>query len=207
MDPTAGNLVENNCMEGEGEMSLERKTSRSLWVAAFLILLFLPGCGKREQFDKKDVIAYVNKEPILESELKRDIALKTRQDPMFKVTPETESEMLDNIINRKLLCQNAMEKGMAREPRFVNTIKSFWEQTLIRDFIDYKQKEFGEYTFVTEDEIKNYYDNLVKNGATESLDALRTEIEGTIIDEKETRLFEDWLNGERAKAKIKIIKK
>lgn len=187
-------------------MSLKHKALILLLPIVFCSTVFLPGCGKRDTFDKKDVIAYVNKEPILESELKRDIALRVRQDPMFKVTPETESEMLDNIINRKLLCQNAMEKGMAREPKFVNTIKSFWEQTLIRDFIDYKQKEFAEYTFVTEDEIKNYYDNLVKNGATESLDALRTEIEGAIIDEKETRLFEDWLKAERAKARIRIIK-
>jgi len=186
-------------------MSPKHKTL--ILLIAFCSIVFLPGCGKHDSFDKKDVIAYVNKEPIFESELKRDIALKVRQDPMFKVTPETESEMLDNIINRKLLCQNAMEKGMAREPRFVNTIKSFWEQTLIRDFIDYKQKEFAEYTFVTEGEIKNYYDNLVKSGAAEPLDALRTEIERTISDEKETKLFEDWLKGERAKAKIRIIKK
>ncbi len=123
-------------------------------------LIFLSGCAKYDLLNKKDVIAYVNKEPVLASELKRAIALRARQDPTFKVTPETEAEQLDTIINRKLIVQKAMDIGLAREDRFVNTIKSFWEQTLIRDFLEYKKKTFQDYLYATEDEIKKYYNGL-----------------------------------------------
>lgn len=126
------------------------------------IFAFFSGCGKSPLDDKKDIIAYVNREPIFASDLKREIALKARQDPTFKVTPETKDDQLDMIINRKLIIQEAMEKGLAREDRFVNTIRSFWEQALIRDFINYKKSQFQDYLFVTDDEVNKFYDNISK---------------------------------------------
>jgi len=179
-------------------------TNRIILFILFSSTIF-SGCSKYERFNQKDVIAYVNKEPILASELARDIALRQRQDPAFRVTPETEAEQLNTIINKKLLVQKAMEKGLAREERFVNTIKSFWEQTLIRDFIEYKQKGFKDRIFVTEDEIKNYYDRLPAKETLGTLDTLRPEIKKRVSGEKEIKLFDDWLESEREKAGIKII--
>lgn len=187
--------------------------SRNLNILKYLVLLSVPvflaisGCSKCEAPSGDRIVAYVNKEPVFESELNRNIAVVARQQAMFKLTPEAENEELDNIINKKILIQEAMNKGLAREPRFINTIKNFWEQTLIRDFVDYKQKEFQEYVFVTDEEVNKYYETLVRGGALETLEVLRPEIESRIIDGKENQLFEDWFNKERARAKIKIIKK
>lgn len=183
-----------------------RRSAFFLLAVFMMIPVFFAGCSKCGIDGKKGVIAYVNKEPVLASELDRAVALKARQDPSFRVTPESKAEILDVIINRKLIVQKAMEKGLARQEKFVNTIKSFWEQTLIRDFVEYKQKAFQDYSFATEEEIGNYYDNLVKDGVTEPLDALRPEIAKRIAGDKETRLFEDWLRDERAKARIKICR-
>jgi len=122
--------------------------------------ILMAGCGKRPVADKDEVIAYVNKDPIFASDLKREIAMRVRLDPTFKVTPESEAEQLDLIINRKLLIQEAMRKGLAREEKFVSTIKTFWEQTLIRDFAEAKQKDLQQYLFASEDDINDYYDKL-----------------------------------------------
>ena len=146
---------------GYGVMKNERGGMKKILFVLISFSLVLSGCGRGGPAEgKNDLIGLVNKEPITASELKRNIALKARQDPAFKVTPETEGEQLELIINKKLLIQEAMAKGLAREERFVNTIRTFWEQTLIRDFLDFKRKEFQDYLFVTEDEIKKYYDNL-----------------------------------------------
>ena len=146
---------------GHGVMKNERGGMKKNLLVLISFSLILSGCGRGGPAEgKNDLIGLVNKEPITASELKRNIALKARQDPAFKVTPETEGEQLELIINKKLLIQEAMAKGLAREERFVNTIRTFWEQTLIRDFLDFKRKEFQDYLFVTEDEIKKYYDNL-----------------------------------------------
>lgn len=180
--------------------------------AFFIILavtLSLYGCGKCPASQKKDVLAYVNKEAICRPDLDKELALRARIDPSFKITPQTEREQLDSIIDRRLIIQDAMEKGLARQPRFVNTIRRFWEQTLIRDFVEYKQQEFQDYLFVTDDEVKEYYENLLKSAQGEgaeipSLDQLRPEIERRIMASKERRLFEDWLKDKRKKSHIKI---
>lgn len=132
---------------------------------AFLIvpaLLFLSGCARKDAADKKDdIVAYVNKEPVFESDLQRDIDLRAKQDPSFKLTPESKAEQLDIIIDKKIITQDAMRRGLARQDKFVNTIKSFWEQTLIRDFIELKKEEFGKDLIVTEDDVDAYYAKLL----------------------------------------------
>jgi len=129
---------------------------------ALLLCIFLSACGRSSSVHEKDVVAYVNKEPIFASELKKDMALRASLNPLFKATPEAEYGQLDMIIDKKLIIQEAMDKGLARRDKFVNTIKTFWEQTLIRDFIDYKKREFSDFLFVTDEEVKKYYDSLAQ---------------------------------------------
>lgn len=127
-----------------------------IFMAACLLLC---GCS-RSANTEKDIVAYVNKDPISRPELMRDIALKAKFDPQFRLTPDSEAQILDSMIDRKLIIQNAMKKGLAREERFVSTIKAIWEHTLIRDFIDYKKRQMQDYLFATDEEVKRYYDNM-----------------------------------------------
>ena len=133
-----------------------------IWRLPVLILAVsfcLSACAKSPAKDK-DIIAYVNKDPIYRSDLKRDIALRAKFDPEFKLTPETESEQLDAMIDRKIIVQYAMQQGLARDERFVNTMRIIWEHTLIRDFIEYKKKQLADYLFATDDDMKKYYDSM-----------------------------------------------
>ncbi|MFA6281140.1 MAG: hypothetical protein WCY05_01395 [Candidatus Omnitrophota bacterium] len=127
--------------------------------AIFIILIVFTSCAKNES-PKEKVIAYVNKEPVYVSDLDREIARKAKSNPTFEVTPETKYGELALIIDRKLIAQAAIQEGLARKEKFTNTIKNFWEQTLIRDFVDLKNKESQDYIFVTNEEINKYYDNL-----------------------------------------------
>jgi hypothetical protein len=124
----------------------------------FIYLIFLSACANPDK--AKEVVAYVNKEPIYLSELKREISRRAKSDPSVKITPETKNELLQSLIERRLIVQAAMKIGLARQEKFVNTIKAFWEQTLIRDFIDYLNSQAQDYIFVTNEDIKEYYDNL-----------------------------------------------
>ncbi len=126
----------------------------------FLFFFFTAGCSEQKIPGKQKVLAYVNNEPIYESDLKRCLDIKAHIDPNFQPCPESIKEELNTIIDKKLLIQAAIEKGLVRQEKFVNTIKTFWEQTLIRDFIIYKKQQDAQSLSVTEDEIKKYYDNL-----------------------------------------------
>ena len=136
-----------------------RKTTYCAVGIFWVVLLCAAGCG-RAPARPQGVIGYVNNEPILESELKRELTLRAQQDPHFKLTPETRQEQLDAIIDRRLIIQEAMKEGMARQQRFIDTIQSFWEQTLIRDFFDSKRREFLNKISIQENEIRDYYNKL-----------------------------------------------
>ena len=127
-------------------------------IVSILLLPVLAGCGGDKREGK--TIATVNGEPVYLEDFKREVALRVRQNPSFKVTPDTLDEVLDLIIDKKLIIQEAVNKRLAEKDRFLNTIKAFWEQTLIRDFIDYKNNESGSLGRVTESEISEYYDKL-----------------------------------------------
>lgn len=132
----------------------------ALFKPLFISLIFLSACA---QSDKgKEIVAYVNKEPIYLIELKREVARRAKSDPSFVITAETKKEQLQSLIERRLIVQTAMKEGLARRERFVNTIKTFWEQTLIRDFIDYRNTQVQDYLFATQDDVKKYYENLSK---------------------------------------------
>jgi len=128
-----------------------------------LVCLVLTSCGRNPQLSGTDkVVAYANKEPIFASDLKRSLALKAQQDPLLVTTPDVRQEQLDIMIDRKLIIQEALQLGLARQDSFVETIKTFWEQTLIRELIDFKKKEFQNYLYVTDNEVNKYYENLGK---------------------------------------------
>ena len=127
---------------------------------ALSIILALSGCCNVKADNKKGIVAYVNREPIFEHEIKRAIALRAKYDPNFKLTPDAERDELDVIIDRKLIVQSAMEKGLAREESFVNAIRTFWEQVLIRDFVNHKKKELEDYLFAADEDVKRYYENM-----------------------------------------------
>jgi hypothetical protein len=141
----------------------KRLNSPFIFIFFLSIIVILSACNRTCPLSKTDkVVAYVNNEPIFASDLKRSMALKAQQDPLLITTPDVQQEQLDIMIDRKLIIQEALQKGLARQDSFVETIKTFWEQTLIRELIDFKKKEFQNYLYVTDKEIKQYYDNLTK---------------------------------------------
>jgi len=128
-------------------------------LTVFLVSL-TTACGRRETMSGKEAVAYVNDEPIYADELEKSIALKARQEPEFKISPEIEKDRLEVIIEKRLIIQEAVKKGLAREDKFVDTIQAFWEQTLIRDFIDSKKAEFEGAIVATDQEVRDYYSHL-----------------------------------------------
>jgi hypothetical protein len=143
---------------------IKMRLSRSKFfygTAAFFAVCILSSCGNEPAPSKTDkIIAYVDKEPIFASDIQRGMALKAKHDPLGIATPDDEKDQLDSVIDKKLMIHEALRQGLARQDSFAQTIKTFWEQTLIREFVDFKKKEFQKYLFVTENEVKNYYDRL-----------------------------------------------
>lgn len=127
-------------------------------ILLFILILFITACGGDKQ--KIEAIATVNDAPIPLKEFQKEISIQSRRNPSFKITSQTLENHLDTTIDKKLMIQEAMKMGLSEREQFVETIKTFWEQTLIRELIDVKSKEWADRIFVTEDEIEKQYQRM-----------------------------------------------
>ncbi|MBI3377098.1 MAG: hypothetical protein HY035_01665 [Nitrospirae bacterium] len=169
------------------------KASRYLLYFIFLSVLLIAACKDKKQEQK--VIATVNDTPITLAEFEKEIASYSKRQPMFKMTPEAIENHLKTIIEKKLMIHEAMKKGLAEDERFIDTIKTFWEQTLIRELINTKNKEWADRFFVTENEIQKQYKRMqyrmvviaVRAGNKEEAEAIKKKMKkGEHIEGGET---------------------
>lgn len=135
----------------------------SIWLAGLglcFVLGIFTGCTPKPAASADPVIASVNGDPITAKDLKRELALRFKQNPSFKVTPETLHDELDIMIDRKLLIQEAMRRKITEEENFAAAIRTFWEQTLVRILMGRLSREFAVSTPATDAEVGDYYSKL-----------------------------------------------
>lgn len=124
----------------------------------FAAALLLASCKGKEPEQK--AVATVNDSPISLVELQKEVSLYSKLQPASRITSQSLEEHLKTMIEKKIMIQEAMKKGLAEDERFVETITKFWEQTLIRELINAKNKEWAERIYVTEDEIQKQYQRM-----------------------------------------------
>ena len=128
-------------------------------VSTIACLLFFSGCAENKTVKDK-VVATVNGEPIFVKDFKRAVELKLKRDPMFRVTPETLKNVINVLIDKKLLIQQAREEKLDQTKRFIDTIQTFWEQTLIRDLLSLKDKDIGKNIATNGKEVLDLYEKI-----------------------------------------------
>ena len=177
---------------------------RVLFVILSVILIpVIASCGGQKQH--KDAVATVNGAPVPMQEFQRELAIYANRNPDFKLNAGSVEEHLNMVIDKQLMIQEAMKMGLAEDERFLETIKRFWEQTLIRELIDARSREWSGKLFVTEDEILGYYQE-IKPGLTAKplLKDVREEIRLSLLEQKKQKAMEEWLKEVRKGAEIKI---
>jgi hypothetical protein len=178
---------------------------RSFILPIFLAAFFLSGCGGRVV--DTSVIATVNDKPIYAKELKRELSNRVRQDPSLKIDSDVIDDLVDTLVKRQLIIQEAMDRKMPEEQSFVDTIKAFWEQTLIREFVEYKNREFERYVFVTDKEIEDYYNGLRRRSPNvPALEEIYEKLKAAIKRGKMSQALEDWLENKKKSSRIRVDK-
>ena len=115
------------------------------------MLLFSCSAGKE---DKGEEVASVNGAPIYMREFMKEVKMTSRREPGVKLTEERLEEILHTMVDKKLLIDEAVKAGLSQDEHFLESIKSFWEQTLIRELIDKKNREWADKLIVTDDEVR-----------------------------------------------------
>lgn len=164
------------------------------------ILIFIMGCNPAPK--DKQILAKINnyeitldefQEEFKESSYARNGALESKQD------------FLNNLINRKLILQDAQKKGLDKDRSFLKMIEKFWEQSLLKLALDKKTKETAGSVAVGDKEIEDTYNNMAKEGKTDkSYDQMYQQIKWEITRAKETQQLNDWIAQLHKRADIKV---
>lgn len=121
-------------------------------------LMLITACSRKA--NQHEEIATVNDAPILLKDFQKEVALASQRDPTLKINRKSIENLLESMIKKRLMIQEAVKKGLSEDEHFRETIKTFWEQTLIRQLINAKTKEWPEILFVNEAEIKQHYERM-----------------------------------------------
>ena len=167
----------------------------------FLVIIFglisAVGCTRERS---KDVAVRINQFVMSADEFKEEF-----QHSSYSSDGEGREKFLEDLINRKLLIQEAEREGLDKEQGFLREIERFWEKTLLKSTIDRKSKELAGRASVNEDEIKARYDQMINKGmADKSLEELYDQIKWQVLRERQTAIFNDWLDSLRQNARIEI---
>ena len=105
----------------------------------------------------KSVVASVNGNPILLTELQKDLAIHDTRFDKTKLTHEAVEDQLRTMIDRKLMLEEALKLKLDKSEHFEETTGLYREQALIRELIKAKNKEWENTVGATDEEIAREY--------------------------------------------------
>jgi len=170
----------------------------------FLCILILAAGCRQAPRQVKQVLAKINDYDITKEEFQEEF----KQSAFGRVdTLESRKEFLNNLINRKLILQDAQRKNLDKDKSFLKMIERFWEQSLLKLALDKKTKEIAGAALVSDKTIEETYQNMRKDGKTDkTYDQMYNQIKWEITKFKETQMLNNWVAGLRNKADIRVNK-
>lgn len=122
-------------------------------------------------------------------------------------TEEVRGNLLESFINRKIILMEAEEQGLDKDPKFVENIRTFREQSLLKLILDRKLKELSLDIRVYDEEVKRYYEANKEKYAKKKISEVNDEIKLIIFKIKQQVALKNWINLLREKTKIKVNRK
>jgi len=173
-----------------------------LRITLLVMIIFTGGisCGSKQKDDKAAI--KINDYSMTADEFTE---LFLEQLPA-KDTIQARKLFLENIIIRKLVLQEAQKQGLDKQKDFLKAIENFWEQSLLTIVIDKKTREFAKDLYVTEAELKRYYDKWQQDNPDTPKEFSQVEgsIEALLRRKKQKIRLNSWVEELRKQANIKI---
>jgi len=165
----------------------------------FLALLIL-GCVKQPQ--DESILAKINNYEISKDEFEEEF-----QQSVFASTDTLESrkEFLNNLIDSKLIMQDAQRQGLDKNKNFLKLIERFWEQSLLKLALDKKTQAIAGSGFVSDKEVKEAYEKMFQEGKTDkTYDKIYSQLKWELARNKQAQMMNDWVAELRKTADIKV---
>jgi hypothetical protein len=160
-----------------------------------IAVILTSGCAKKP--DKSQVVAEINNYLVTTDDLRNEAKLSIYSAP--------KEQILQNIIYKELLLQEAQRMNLDKDKDFMKEIENYWKQALIKRLINMKGNEFLAFSQASNEEIKTEYERLSKenNGKIKPYKEMSGEIREMLRVRKAQILLDTWIAGLRNNANIK----
>ncbi|MCK5305674.1 MAG: hypothetical protein KAJ66_00895 [Candidatus Omnitrophica bacterium] len=170
-------------------------------LCSFVFLSF--GCTKKEE--EKKVVAQINAYYMSEEDLRQDLKALSIYRPDTVKDFSGRMELLNDLIEKEILLQEAQSLNLDKEERFRKTIENYWKQTLLITLIEKKSREISDSVYIYDDEISDYYNKLkTEDPEIKPLLEIKSRLRRFLRREKETGLMRAWIDNLKEKAYISI---
>lgn len=178
------------------------------YVNTLLLIIFLSavhGCGGGLENGENPVIAKINDFKMNIQDVKDYLNYSFYYAPQDLNDIETKKEIIDEMIQKELLLQEAQKQNLDKEKSFMKTIELYWEQTLIKNLIEKKSREIAATVEVTENEIQQYYNKIKETDPSlPNMMSMRKEIKDFLTSQKQTLALDEWVESLKKQADIQI---
>ena len=117
---------------------------------------------------------------------------------------EARKDFLEIFINRKLILKQAEKQGLDKDPQFLESVQSFWAQSLLKLILDKKIEQITSDTSITDVEIKSYYQIHKDKFPDKQESEVYHRIKLLIFKEKQRKALQEWMDALKKNTKIKI---
>ncbi len=169
----------------------------AIFLLIFFGLMFVSGCVKTEP---DNIAVTINKYVISPEEFQEEFKASG-----YYADGEKKKDFLEDLINRKLILQEAERQGLDKEQEFLKEVERFWEKALLKNIIERTSRELSASAQVTEDAISARYDEMLNQGLIQdSYEKAYDQIRWQLLREEQFAAFSKWLEELRTTATIKV---
>lgn len=125
-----------------------------------IAILSIAGCARKKGPER--IVATINDYNMTVDDFNYESKEVLRTGRLIGGVPITKEDILDALITKELLLQEAQKENLDKDRDFMKTIELYWEQTLLKNLLTKKSREIERKITVYKGEILDYY-NKMKN--------------------------------------------
>ncbi|MFH7835555.1 MAG: peptidyl-prolyl cis-trans isomerase [Candidatus Aenigmatarchaeota archaeon] len=170
-----------------------------IFILIFCLMNFY-GCVSSSQ--KEEILAYVNGKPVTTRDLEYPLKIIHRKQYLSHAKKLDLTKLVEDTINDILITNEARSMGMSEMPQVKKAVQEYIITESVRKLYD---EEIKKKIYITEEEIKKYYES--KKGAeatAEEIEKFKESIIKNLRKQKEKEISDAYLKQLRTKASIEI---
>lgn len=161
-----------------------------------IAVVCVSGCGQRKSLPEgAELVAKIGNYTMTAKDFQEEAHLSGYGRRIPEDQSRAKQQLLDEIITRKLLIQEAQRQGFDKEKSFMSEIERYWEQALLKQLFSMKMRELAAVTRVSDEEVRKRYETLTAESGAEvkAYEEMAPEIKRELFNRKIQDTLDAWM--------------